>query len=524
MLDQLDAIDFSLLKTSKRGIERETLRTTQNGYVAQTVHPATLGEKQTNELITVDFSEGLLEYITPPFDTYSQTYDFLRSVSAYTKQNMQSDELMWSASMPPPVEPSEIQIAEFGHNPSGQMKEVYRKGLALRYGKVMQAISGIHYNYSISEAFLNQLSVDHLSANKRTKKNQLYFRMIKRFYQISWLLPYLFGSSPICPKSLAESQTPYIETFDNEHFYGPYATCLRMSDLGYQSEAQKQLFISYRNVEEYVRDLLKATDTRYPEYIRKGMKDDNGHYQQLNDCILQIENEYYNTIRPKQTAKMGERPACALLNRGVEYIEIRVLDVDPFSDVGITEETGHFLEVFVLTCMLATGLDYSEKLILEAQDNFNKVVKYGRQPGLMLTRNDQPRSFENWAYTILQRCMEVASHMDADLKTDQLYQNAVQKQIAKVKDPSLTPSQRMLDEFRNTNQSYHEWMRDLSRQYSDRLQQTSVPDSLKSRFDEAVNQSKKQWQEIEQADLGSFEEYIAGYFNSVCSYWSQDLM
>lgn len=516
MLDKLDRFDFSLLAENQRGIERETLRVDPKGKVVNTAHPSGLGEKLTNGFVTVDFSEGLLELITPPFTDQGACFGFLKDATAYTQQSLYNNEIMWAGSMPPDVTEDEIEIATFGSNPSAEMKQVYREGLALRYGKTMQVISGIHYNFSISEKFLDRLEIEGFSGSLMDRKSYLYFRLIKRYYQLSWILPYLFGCSPVCAKSLASNGASYLQDLDETHYVGEYATSLRMSDLGYQSKAQESLFISCEDVQSYAHDLLKATDTRYSDYIRFGVKDENGTYLQLNDNILQIENEYYNTIRPKQIAKCCERPACALLKRGVEYMEVRLLDVDIFSEVGIAEETGLFVEVFLMLCMLASELEYNETLVLDASDNFEKVVKQGRKPGLALVRNGESKNFKDWGEDILKYCMVIAKYMDNGLAEKGEYQKSVQAQIEKLQDVSLTPSARVLREVEIFNGSYHDWLLDKSAQHAAALLKYDIPMKSRELFDQQVQDSIEAWQKMEDADMGSFEDYIAGYFNSAC--------
>ncbi len=148
------------------------------------------------------------------------------------------------------------------------------------------------------------------------------------------------------------------QTLGKGSLYLPYATSLRMSDLGYTNSAQSSLNISYNNLPDYIQGLRQAISTPSAEYASIGIKVD-GEYQQLNSNILQIENEFYSTIRPKRTTQSGERPTCALKRRGVEYIEVRALDVNPFSAVGINAEQMRFLDLFLIYCLLEQSPDLS---------------------------------------------------------------------------------------------------------------------------------------------------------------------
>ena len=275
MLDNHEDIDFGLLKNSQRGIERETLRVTQTGKVATTRHPQAIGEKLTNASITVDFSEELLEFITPPYTEQIDCFNKLRDITSFTVQNMPTDEMIWAASMPPTATENEIKIADFGHNNSAKMKEAYRNGLANRYNKIMQIISGIHYNFSPSTEFIKNLPICK-NYSLIDRKNSVYFRLINKFHRNAWALMYLFGASPICAKSSVINKPNYLSNLDNSSYIGEYATSLRMSDLGYQSEAQESLFISCKNINSYVTDLLKATRTPFEKYQQLGIQDTAG--------------------------------------------------------------------------------------------------------------------------------------------------------------------------------------------------------------------------------------------------------
>ena len=516
MLDQLNNIDFSTLKDSKRGIERETLRVSNTGQVAKTSHPKALGEKLTNESITVDFSEELLEFITPPFDNQAECFKRLHDLTAFTVQGMEKNELLWFASMPPTATEDEITIANFGTNNSAKMKQVYRHGLANRYNKIMQIISGIHYNFSPSETFLRNLPCcPNTSLTER--KNNLYFRLINKFHRSSWALSYLFGASPICAKSSVMNKPSYLSELDGDDYIGEYATSLRMSDLGYQSDAQESLFISCKNINMYVVDLLKATYTPYPKYSEMGIQDENGEYLQLNDCILQIENEYYSTIRPKQIAHMGERPACALLKRGVEYVEVRLLDIDPFNPIGISEETANFVEVFLITAMLSDQDYYSDAAMKEARKNFSLVTKQGRKPGLQLVRNEKSIGLYDWLEIILNDCLPVANKMDAACRTYQFSQS-VKNQMLKLKDANLTKSAKVIQQVASSGTSYQEWMLNISKSHSTLLRNYKIEKNILKNLKQESSDSLKKWRYLEKQhkNEGSFADYIKSYYDKIC--------
>lgn len=364
---QLPLTDFSHL----RGIEREALRITKSGKVATTEHPLAFGSNLTNETITVDFSESLLELITKPNATIDSALTRFIEISSFCAQNMSEDELLLNASMPLTTTEDALNIADFFLSNSGQMKQIYLQVLALRYGKIMQAIAGIHYNLSFDQKLMA-----HMSKTRGMTPYALYCSAINHYFDFMFLLPYLFGASPICAKTSVMGKKPdYLDELDQNYYVGEYATSLRVSDFGYQSKAQQNLFISHKNITSYIKDLIQATKTPYAYFTKLGQHDKNSQRQQLNSNILQIENEYYSPIRPKQVVKRGERPEYVLLHRGVRYIEVRLLDINPFSEIGIERNTSHFVEALLMTCLLLPTKKYCKKSIICNRQNFNKVVK-----------------------------------------------------------------------------------------------------------------------------------------------------
>ncbi len=334
----------------RRGIERETLRVNPNGTLSQTDHPKALGSALTHPLITTDFSESLLEFITPAQSDIATTLAQLEDIHRFAVRQLGSERL-GAGSMPCYIEhQDQIRLAQYGTSNVGRMKTVYRQGLKNRYGSMMQAISGVHFNFSIPVEFWQhyQQLLNDTSPLDEFISSQ-YLSLIRNYKRFVWLIVYLFGASPTLCKSFLEgrqSKYPFAELGQGS-LYLPYATSLRMSDLGYTNSAQSALAVSYDSLSEYVSGLQRAISTESNEYQSIGIKV-NGEYQQLNANILQIENEFYSTIRPKRTIKSGERPTCALSKRGVEYIEVRALDVNPFSPVGIDADQMRFLDVFLL--------------------------------------------------------------------------------------------------------------------------------------------------------------------------------
>lgn len=486
---------------NKRGIERETLRIYKSGKLSSSCHPLGLGHKLTNDSVTVDFSENLLEVITKPRNTIKETLNELSYLSAFTLQNMPSDEIILNSSMPLTVSEEDIQEADFGTSNSGAMKQVYRKGLSVRYGKEMQVISGIHYNFSFDEDLIAKKCSEH-----DMDKSAVYFGVVNNYFEYMWLLPYLFGASPIAAKTSVNNKLDYLCDFDDEFYVGEYATSLRMSDLGYTSPAQKDLHISYDNVSTYVRDLIAATATNFANYSDFGLYDDDSRVQ-LNENILQIENEYYSAIRPKQIAIRGERPACSLMNRGVEYIEVRVLDVDPFDKNGISLETSLFVEAMLMTCLNQPFKPYSKQYVSKSKDNLTKVATCGRKPGLMLSCDDGDEVLlKDYATQLINNIEVIAAKMGHE------YKEAVSSQIQKVLDVKNTPSAKIIELAKEYG--YKNWMLKNSQTISDDFRGVKLPKETLDKLNKQASESVVDELELRENDSMSLNEYIDSYYES----------
>ncbi|HEX5793003.1 MAG TPA: glutamate--cysteine ligase, partial [Rheinheimera sp.] len=383
----------------RRGIERETLRVKPDGQLALTPHARALGSALTHPWITTDFSESLLEFITPASDSIDTTLAQLSDIHRFTIKNI-ADEQFWAGSMPCFITAqTQIPFAQYGESNVGKMKTLYRKGLHNRYGSMMQAISGVHFNFSFPHSFWQQYQqLLGQSGELQSFISEQYLALIRNYKRYVWLIVYLFGASPAMCKSFLEGrQSRYsFESLGKGTLYLPYATSLRMSDLGYTNSAQSSLNITYNNLQEYIAGLHQAISMPSEEYRSIGVKV-AGEYQQLNANVLQIENEFYSTIRPKRTTESGERPTCALAKRGVEYIEVRALDVNPFSAVGITAEQMHFLDIFLLYCLLSDSPELSGAAQSVTEQNLKKVVTEGRRRNLDIIQHGQPRLMLDWA-------------------------------------------------------------------------------------------------------------------------------
>jgi glutamate--cysteine ligase len=386
-----------------RGVEKEALRVTADGYLAQTPHPAGLGSALTNRYITTDFSEALLEFVTPALGSTWETLQVVCDIHQFAYQQL-GDELLWCASMPCriPAE-ADIPLARYGDSNVGRMKTVYRRGLGHRYGRNMQTISGVHFNYSLPETFWpiyqEILGDDAVDIDFRSTH---YLGLVRNFRRYGWIVLYLFGASPALCKSFGGGRTLSMPELNADTYYEPFGTSLRMSDLGYNNQTQASISISLNRLDEYIRDLGDAIRTPEPAYEKIGIIRD-GEYQQLSTNKLQIENEYYSPIRPKRVARSGERPTAALRRGGIEYVEIRSLDINVADPAGVNQNTMRFIEAFLIYCLLDESPPFDAASYEETLQNQSLTAKRGREPGLALQRNGKPVGLLDWAGEIVDK-------------------------------------------------------------------------------------------------------------------------
>ncbi|MFT5642727.1 MAG: glutamate--cysteine ligase [Janthinobacterium sp.] len=502
-----------LLAGGLRGIERETLRVDARGYLAASGHPPALGSALTHPQITTDYAESLLEFITPAEPDIEVTLQQLDRIHCYAYSKLGS-QLLWSQSMPCHL-PSEeeIQIAWYGQSHMGMLKHVYRRGLALRYGKAMQCIAGIHYNYSLDEDLWRLLAKDDNDpASAMTYQSESYLATIRNFRRYSWLLMYLFGASPALSSDFLRGAPHQLDTLSGDTLYLPYATSLRMSDLGYQNDAQSGLMPHENSLDDYVSTLTRAVNQPYAHYAQLGTKKD-GQWSQISTNVLQIENEYYSTIRPKRVIRSGERPIQALCLRGVQYIEVRCMDVDPFEPSGISLQSARFLDTFLLFCALDDSPAISEQDTPTHTENFARTVKEGRRPGLMLQQGDTEIGLQQWGEELLQRMAPVAALLDTR-RGDDAYAASMALQAAKLADADATPSARVLAQLKLNNNSFAAFGVRQSQAHAAYFKAHPPSASEQADFAELAAQSIAQQAEIEMANSGSFDDFVEAYLAS----------
>lgn len=496
-----------------RGIEKEGLRATPDFHISQSDHPHALGHPLTHPLITTDYSEALLELITGVHRQRSDLVNELRDIHTFVLNNL-DDETMWPGSMPCALEGDQsIRIGEYGSSNIGQLKHVYRRGLGERYGRIMQSIAGMHFNFSLDDGLWQRWAESLGEADLKDFKSKRYFALIRNFRRQSWLLMYLFGASPVLDESFIRGRQHGLKPLDDgKTWHLPYATSLRMGDLGYHNNAQASLPICFNTLKSFIATLKEALQTPYAPYAEIGMKR-GSEFIQLNTSILQIENEYYSSIRPKRTVGPKEHPSDALWERGVEYVEVRCLDLNPFYDIGTCDTDIDFLDLFLTHCLVEPSAYIEDSECYEIAHNFSLTVNEGRRPGLELFRQDRAILLNSWATEIFTQLQPLAVLLDTQTP-DQRYQKALKHQQNKFDTPVLTPSAHLLNILQEEKLSWLDFAGELAQKHKAQLLRRAESEAFQSKrdlFQRAAQHSFDTEAAIRQRDDISFERFLAEY-------------
>jgi glutamate--cysteine ligase len=502
----------SLIRRGLRGVEKESLRVLRSGRLAHTPHPEQLGAALTHPYLTTDYSESLPEFVTPALHSNWETLQFLCDLHAWAHRRL-GDELLWPASMPCVLNADqEIPIAHYGTSNPGLMKTVYRRGLGYRYGRAMQAIAGVHFNYSLPSAFWAAYR-EHEGANEPLAdfRSAGFMGLVRNYRRHAWLVTYLFGASPALCKSFRPDGHELLTELDRATWHAPFATSLRMSDLGYRNKTQSRLAISANSLDDYVAGLTAAVTTVEPRYAQIGVVVD-GEYRQLNANILQIENEYYSAIRPKPSKASRDRPIVALRKLGVEYVEVRTLDLNLTDPVGINQSQMRFIEALLIFCLLSNSppIDSAEQQEIDRRDL--AVAREGRRPGLKVGAHGREHSLAELGEEHVAAIGEIAQLLDENAEG---YVAAVEHAQAAFREPAKTPSAGVLRDLEREHATFFEYSLALARSHHDYFIGLGLGAEQESRLDALVAQSLAEAKGLERARTQSFDDYLRDYFASV---------
>jgi glutamate--cysteine ligase len=504
-----DAQRAGLIQKGLRGVEKESLRVDAHGALSQRPHPKSFGAALTHPYITTDYSEALPELVTPPQRTNWETLQFLCDLHAFIQRRL-AGELLWPASMPCDLPGDDaIPIAYYGPSNAGRMKTVYRHGLGYRYGRAMQAIAGVHFNFSLPQPFWpayrdcqrNNAPLDEL-------RSAALMGLVRNYRRCAWLVVYLFGASPALCRSFRPDGHELLESFDSATWYAPFATSLRMSDLGYRNKTQAALNIRANSLAEYLAGLRNAVTAPEPRYAAIGVVVD-GEYRQLNANILQIENEYYSTIRPKPSKASKHRPLVALAEHGVDYVEVRTLDLSSADPVGVNQSELRFLEALLIFCLLEESPAISADEQREIDERDLTVAREGRRPKLKLRDAGRERGLKERGLELCARVRAVAELLDADAEG---YVAAVDAAVEALCEPERLPSALLLAALKGEQASFAEYTLRLARDHAAYFRDFALSPERERMLEDVARRSLDEAEVLAAGDKASFEAYLQGFF------------
>ncbi len=521
--------DATVLAGRQVGLEKESLRVGANGSISQLDHPSVLGSALCHTAITTDFSESLIEMVTPPCASSSASLEYLTGIHQFVATQLPVGEMLWNTSMPCIVQGEDsIRIGEYGDAHSATMKHAYRRGLAQRYGRMMQAIAGIHYNFSIPDSFwerwaeLNSIQYDNM-ASLRTAG---YFHMTRGWMRIAWVVPYLFGASPaVCESFLGENaEASELDRLDTHTRYARYGTSLRMGNIGYRyrEDSGVDLSVSHSSFAHYMNDLHGHVTTEHPQYAKQGVLDASGNYQQLNANRLQIENEFYSSIRPKQIPEGDQMPLIAMRERGIRYLELRSLDINPFEPTGLTEEQLAFLEVLMVFTALMDPSPQDAQAILRAKHNVETVAHRGREPGLTLETVDGSVTLRDWGVQLVDALAPLAHWFDQQNGTD-LYSSSVNTQRQRFESSDYTASADVIDQVHSSG-SFFRFAMDQSTRHHHTLTDSVMDEGLCETLMVGASESMLKQRQMEAETEGEFSDFLALRFAQLNTPMTSTLM
>lgn len=493
----------------QHGIEKEGLRTDAAGHISQTDHPKALGSALTHPTITTDYSEALLEFITPVVASPEASLVWLEQLHQFAYQVNPAEEI-WPASMPAILDGEySVRMAEYGDSHIGRLKHAYRHGLWHRYGRMMQTIAGLHFNYSMPDDFWPAYQAFKGNDDQaKDFRSATYFSLIRHFRRHSWLLLYLFGASPAADRTFLREGSARMQSLGDHTLHLPNATTLRMSDMGYNNAAQQSLKVCFNSLPTFIETLRQAMHTPYPPYEAIGIEKD-GQYQQLNTNILQIENEYYSDIRPKRTTRSGEKPLAALSRDGVEYVEVRCLDLNPYLPVGIDADQIRFLNWYLFWCLTADSPGISDVECERVGFNQRLTVLYGRDPELRLVGADNVVRLRDWGQRIFDQIEALVKAVGPDDEAEVLA--ALQRYRQHLEHPEQTPSGRLSADMLQQNKGFREVVVELAQAHRKRLIERPLAESQIQQFQTLVEQSWRDQAALEAQSDGTFEAYVEAF-------------
>ncbi len=470
-----------------KGLEKENLRSDISGKISSKSFPLSLGEFSCNEYVTLDYSEPHLELVSPTFENNSQLLSFLKNLHKFVENNIDGD-LLWNYSMPPKFKQKFIKLPDFGVSNASKLSYLYRLGLRNRYGDKMQSTAGIHFNISFSDDIVNRMAAS---------KNEFYLGICRNFLRVFPIALRLTGCSPITHKSFVKGRNLQVEKLNDQDCYLPNATSLRVSRLGYYSDQQEEKFITFNSLEEYlqlINEYINVPNEKFRE-----ISTDFGNLQQINNGTIQMESELYNHIRPKGR-QTSERQYLQLSKDGIEYLEIRSIDLNPYSEIGLSQNDIEFWELIIILCALSDSPEIEEDEVLIIKENIRRAAESGQNCNILRGFED-PKGEENISL-VTEDLINNMKNLSTALGVTKEYQEMINEYLSRNKIP---PSSKFLSDV-NENKSLFKTVLDLSKPLNHKIE-----DDVNKQFLDEVASSNIKYNELSNRKDIAFEEFIMKY-------------
>lgn len=411
-LSTISQVPSSEILEGSFGIEWESLRAKGKGELSLTPHPEIFGDKFTNPLITTDFSESQIEIITPTLNTIDEAFDTFSILADLVNSSLPEDEYLWFQSIPC-ILPYWDQIPIAQYPEEGKSSQKYRENLARKYGVKKQMISGVHFNFSFSDNFLKKIyELIDIDLTFKEFKNQIYLRITRNYLRHCWLIIYLTGCSIGSHKTFSND---CIHLMDAKDDYGSYYSTkgpsFRNASCGYKN--LKDLYPSYNTVEEFTKDVRTFID--------------NGDLSEAKELYTQIR------LKPKDPQDLLN----SLEKDGIEYIEIRTLDINPFYQCGLVRHDMKFLHLFLIYSLIKDETDYADWQ-KEAKINEENTAESAYTESMRLIRDGEETTLKEWASEIINEMYGMCEVLGFDEF------NTLKLMHDRVSNPDLTYGKRLL--------------------------------------------------------------------------------
>lgn len=378
------------------GLEREMLRVDSFGNLSFKSHPEVFGDKAKNPYITTDFSESQIEVITPTLGSVEEVYNFTRALYDIVTPEI-GDELLWPQSMPCIIpEGGKIPVADYGE--AGKAAKEYREMLLEKYGARKQLISGIHFNFSFKDEFIQKLyDNSNQEISFKEYKNNIYLKLTRNYLRYRWLIIYLFGAAAVVDVSYTTECSNKFKHISKRGRTNSSVISYRNGNCGYKNNVD--LFPSYNSVDEYIESL--------------------NNY--ISDKLITSHKELYSQVRlkPKNPNNFIE----SLKEDGIQYLEYRTFDVNPFEKGGISLVDLKFMQLFNIYLLVKEESDYP-KWQEEALENQHIIARYGKI-NASLKRYGTEVLKTDFALDLLKDMKEVCVYLD--LENEEVIQTMIDR-------------------------------------------------------------------------------------------------